>query len=146
MKYYQELTLIAQAEVSLYVIWSKLYTQLHLAFVEQKDSQEKIVYGVSFPRYRLNQDKSVGFLGDKLRIFAHSTQQLEQLNLNQWLARLSDYVHITAPRETPHNVSYAVYSRAVPKDSVEKLGLKFGYSHGFAESVCTKVAHACLIG
>ncbi|HNN29956.1 MAG TPA: type I-F CRISPR-associated endoribonuclease Cas6/Csy4, partial [Agitococcus sp.] len=37
MKYYQELTLIAQAEVSLYVIWSKLYTQLHLAFVEQKD-------------------------------------------------------------------------------------------------------------
>ncbi|HMU89027.1 MAG TPA: type I-F CRISPR-associated endoribonuclease Cas6/Csy4, partial [Agitococcus sp.] len=120
MKYYIELTLMDNPDFNLYTLWSKLYTQLHLAFVEQKDSQEKIAYGVSFPRYRLSQDKGVGFLGDKLRIFAHSTQELEQLNLNQWLARLSDYVHITAPRETPHNVSHAIYSRVVPKDSVEK--------------------------
>lgn len=120
MKYYIELTLMDNPDFNLYTLWSKVYTQLHLAFVEQKDSQEKIAYGVSFPRYRLSQDKGVGFLGDKLRIFAHSAQELEQLNLNQWLARLSDYVHITAPRETPHNVSYGIYSRAVPKDSVEK--------------------------
>lgn len=120
MKYYIELTLMDNPDFNLYTLWSKLYTQLHLAFVEQKDSQEKTPYGISFPRYRLNQDKGVGFLGDKLRIFAHSAQELEQLNLNQWLARLNDYVHITAPRETPHNVSYGIYSRAVPKDSVEK--------------------------
>ncbi len=120
MQYYLELSLLPNDDTSVYFLWSKLYTQLHLAFVEQKDSQEKIAYGVSFPRYRLSQDKGIGFLGDKLRIFAHSTQELEQLNLNQWLARLNDYVHITAPRETPHNVSYGIYSRAVPKDSVEK--------------------------
>lgn len=108
------------SDFNLYTLWSKLYTQLHLAFVEQKDSQEKIAYGISFPRYLLSTDKGIGFLGDKLRIFAHSAQELEQLNFNQWLARLNDYVHITAPRETPHNVSYAIYSRAVPKDSVEK--------------------------
>jgi len=120
MKYYIELTLMDNPDFNLYTLWSKLYTQLHLAFVEQKDSQEKIVYGVSFPRYRLSSDKGIGFLGDKLRIFAHSTQELEQLNLNKWLERLNDYVHITAPRETPNNVSYAIYSRAVPKDSVEK--------------------------
>ncbi|MCB1657498.1 MAG: type I-F CRISPR-associated endoribonuclease Cas6/Csy4, partial [Pseudomonadales bacterium] len=47
MKYYQELTLIAQAEVSVYVIWTTLYTQLHLAFVEQKDTHNKTPYGVS---------------------------------------------------------------------------------------------------
>ena len=120
MKYYIELTLMDNPDFNLYTLWSKVYTQLHLAFVEQKDSQEKIAYGVSFPRYRLSTDKGIGFLGDKLRIFAHSAQELEQLNLNQWLARLNDYVHITAPRETPHNVSYGIYSRAVPKDSVEK--------------------------
>lgn len=120
MKYYIELTLMDNPDFNLYTLWSKVYTQLHLAFVEQKDSQEKIAYGVSFPRYRLSSDKGIGFLGDKLRIFAHSAQELEQLNLNQWLARLNDYVHITAPRETPHNVSYGIYSRAVPKDSVEK--------------------------
>lgn len=120
MQYYLELSLLPNDDTSVYFLWSKLYTQLHLAFVEQKDSQEKIVYGVSFPRYRLNQDKGVGFLGDKLRIFAHATQELEQLNLNKWLELLTDYVHITAPRETPPNVSYAIYSRAVPKDTVEK--------------------------
>lgn len=120
MQHYIELTLMDNPDFNLYTLWSKLYTQLHLAFVEQKDSQEKIAYGVSFPRYRLGSDKGVGFLGDKLRIFAHSAQELEQLNLNQWLARLNDYVHITAPRETPNNISYAIYSRAVPKDSVEK--------------------------
>ena len=120
MQYYLELSLLPNDDTSVYFLWSKLYTQLHLAFVEQKDSQEKIAYGVSFPRYRLSSDKGIGFLGDKLRIFAHSAQELEQLNLNQWLARLNDYVHITAPRETPHNVSYGIYSRAVPKDSVEK--------------------------
>ena len=120
MRCYIELTIIPNEDIPTYAMWSTLYTQLHLAFVEQKDSLEKIVYGVSFPRYRLSSDKGIGFLGDKLRIFAHSTQELEQLNLNQWLARLNDYVHITAPRETPHNVSYGIYSRAVPKDSVEK--------------------------
>ena len=120
MKYYIELTLMDNPDFNLYTLWSKVYTQLHLAFVEQKDSLEKIAYGVSFPRYRLSTDKGIGFLGDKLRIFAHSAQELEQLNLNQWLARLNDYVHITAPRDTPHNVSYGIYSRAVPKDSVEK--------------------------
>lgn len=120
MQYYLELSLLPNEDTSVYFLWSKLYTQLHLAFVEQKDSQEKIAYGVSFPRYRLSTDKGIGFLGDKLRIFANSTQELEQLNLNKWLERLNDYVHITAPRETPNNVSYAIYSRAVPKDSVEK--------------------------
>lgn len=121
MKYYQELTLIAQPEVSVYFIWSKVYTQLHLAFVEQKDSQEKIPYGVSFPQYRLDAHKNIGFLGEKLRIFGQSPQQLEQLNLSKWLQRLSDYVHITTPRQTPQKITgYAIYSRAIPKNSVEK--------------------------
>ena len=121
MKYYQELTLIAQPEVSVYFIWSKVYTQLHLAFVEQKDAQEKIPYGVSFPQYRFDAHKNIGFLGEKLRIFGQSPQQLEQLNLNKWLQRLSDYVHITTPRQTPQKITgYAIYSRTIPKDSVEK--------------------------
>lgn len=122
MKHYIELTLMDNPDFNMYTLWSKLYTQLHLAFVEQKDNQEKIPYGVSFPRYRLNSDKGVGFLGDKLRIFSPSIHALEQLNLNKWLERLTDYVHITNPRETPQSkiTGYAIYSRAVPKKSVEK--------------------------
>ncbi|MCB1658072.1 MAG: type I-F CRISPR-associated endoribonuclease Cas6/Csy4, partial [Pseudomonadales bacterium] len=122
MKYYQELTLIAQAEVSVYVIWSKLYTQLHLAFVEQKDTHNKTPYGVSFPQYRLDANKGFGYLGSKVRIFANTTQELEQLNLGKWLERLTDYVHITSARETPLSkvTGHTIYSRAVPKDSLDK--------------------------
>lgn len=122
MQFYQEITLLEQEEIPIHFLWSKLYTQLHLAFVEQKDEQEKIPFGVSFPQYRLKADKKIGFLGEKIRIFAHSTAELEQLNLNKWLERLTDYVHITSSREIPLGkvTGFAIYSRAVPKDSVEK--------------------------
>nr|WP_264755539.1 type I-F CRISPR-associated endoribonuclease Cas6/Csy4 [Moraxella canis] len=48
MNYYLELTIMDNPELTPYQIWSKLYTQLHLAFVEQKDEQDKVGYGVHF--------------------------------------------------------------------------------------------------
>jgi len=51
MDYYQEITLIDQAEISPYVIWSKLYQQLHIALAEIKDGNNKVNIGVSFPQY-----------------------------------------------------------------------------------------------
>ena len=120
MKYYQELTLIAQAEVSLYFIWSKVYTQLHLALVAMP-TQGNV--GVSFPEYVYKEDdgKAFGFLGSKLRIFAHDEATLQQLNITQALSRLSDYVHITGIRSVPKNVTYAIYKRHQPKTNAERL-------------------------
>lgn len=116
MNFYQEITIIEQAEIPLYFIWSKLYTQLHLAFVEQKDDTEQITYGVSFPQYRLHEKKELGHLGSKIRIFANSLAELEQLDLQKWLDRLEDYVHVTRPREVPQDkiTGYAVNSRIRP--------------------------------
>lgn len=116
MNFYQEITIIEQAEIPLYFIWSKLYTQLHLAFVEQKDDTEQITYGVSFPQYRLHEQKQLGHLGSKIRIFADSLAELEQLNLQKWLDRLEDYVHVTRPREVPQDkiTGYANYNRTRP--------------------------------
>ena len=73
MKFYQEITLIPQADISPHAVWSKLYTQLHLAFVEQKDEQDKTIYGVSFPQYRTIADK-------KLPIWAVSCEYLHRLS------------------------------------------------------------------
>lgn len=101
MKHYIEITLIQNAEIPLYFIWSKLYTQLHLALVEIKDSQERVPVGVSFPNYRYEADKQTGFLGDKLRIFANDQATLERLDLDRWFARLRDYIHQSSIRETP---------------------------------------------
>lgn len=122
MLYYLEITLLEQEEIPLYLIWSKVYTQLHLAFVEQKDAEEKIIYGVSFPKYRLIQQKKLGYLGDKMRIFADSVEALEQLNLNHWLERLQDYVHVLSARKVPEDKinGYATYFKVNPKLTIEQ--------------------------
>ncbi len=61
MNWYQEITLIDQDEISLYFIWSKVYTQLHIAFAEHSNEQGRISFGVSFPQYRINEQKKIGF-------------------------------------------------------------------------------------
>lgn len=127
MKYYQEITLIDQAEISPYFIWSKLYTQLHLAFVERKDANDKVNIGVSFPKYIFEQkteDRKARInLGDKLRLFAESESDLEKLNLKKWLDRLTDYLHVTSIREVPEAkiTGYATYSRKQVKSNAERL-------------------------
>ena len=61
MDWYQEITLIDQDEISPYFIWSKVYTQLHIAFAEHSNEQGRISFGVSFPQYRMNEQKKIGF-------------------------------------------------------------------------------------
>lgn len=122
MQYYQEITLLEQEEIPLHVIWTKVYTQLHLAFVEQTDTDKRIAYGVSFPKYRLIKQKKIGHLGDKIRIFADSIEELEKLNLSHWLKRLLDYVHVLQAREVPADrvKGYATYFKVNPKLTVEQ--------------------------
>ncbi|WP_294032801.1 type I-F CRISPR-associated endoribonuclease Cas6/Csy4 [uncultured Moraxella sp.] len=122
MQFYQELTIIPCEEIPTYVVWSKLYTQLHLAFVEQQDDDGKIAYGVAFPQYRLKPEKQIGFLGFKVRIFAQTEQALQVLNLAKWLERLTDYVHITSIRPVPVDkvTGFSQYYRVIPKMSLDE--------------------------
>lgn len=121
MNYYLELTIIGNPELTPYQIWSKLYTQLHLAFVEQKDEQDKVGYGVSFPQYRTLADKKIAYLGYKLRVFAPTEQALSALNLDKWLERLVDYIHISSIRSVPNDIKgYVNYYRATPKMTLDE--------------------------
>lgn len=124
MKHYQEITLIDQAEISSYFIWSKLYTQLHIALAEIKDTNNKVNIGVSFPQYLFekNDKNSKVNLGKKLRLFAQNEADLKKLDLKKWLDRLTDYVHITSIREVPENInSYAIYKRKQVKTNATRL-------------------------
>ncbi|MDM1248561.1 type I-F CRISPR-associated endoribonuclease Cas6/Csy4 [Acinetobacter sp. R933-2] len=126
MKFYQEITLIDQAEISPYFIWSKLFTQLHIALAEIKDVNEKVNIGVSFPQYifeeKTESQKAKVNLGKKLRLFAESENDLKQLDFQKWLDRLTDYVHITSIREVPKTVSgYAIYKRKQVKTNAQRL-------------------------
>ena len=127
MNYYIELTLIKDSEISPYFIWSKLYTQLHLAFVEQKDANEQIPYGVSFPEYKTveNKGKRLMLLGSKLRVFAHSMDDLQKLDLNKWLERLTDYVHVKSSKQVEGVTQYLTVNRYRPKASAENLARRY---------------------
>lgn len=128
VKYYQEVTLLPGFEIPLYFIWSNVYRQLHLAFVEMKDEKGSVPYGVSFPQYQ--QEKKQNSLGEKVRIFAVSEDALEQLDIKRWLQRLSDYVHVTGIREVPdEKVGYAVYRRVHQNNSAEKKARRFLKRH-----------------
>ncbi|QER40122.1 type I-F CRISPR-associated endoribonuclease Cas6/Csy4 [Acinetobacter suaedae] len=122
MNYYIEVTIMDSPDFSLFELWSKVYTQLHIAFAEHSNEQGRISFGVSFPQYRMNEQKKIGFLGTKIRVFASSENQLQQLNLGKWLERLIDYVHIIQPREVPQAkvTGHAHYYRVNPKMSVEE--------------------------
>lgn len=123
MKYYLEITLIGGGDEPLYFIWSKLYTQLHLALVDAKNHNDKPNIGISFPEYCFNTEKSIGFLGTKLRLFANNENELHNLGIKKWLERLSDYIHITSIREVPtHKITgNAIFSRKQFKTNAERL-------------------------
>jgi CRISPR-associated endonuclease Csy4 len=131
MKFYIELTIVSSTEISFSVAWSKLFTQLHLSFVEQKDANEQIPYGVSFPEYKLfdNKGKQVMLLGSKLRVFANSLDELQKLNLDKWLERLTDYVHVKSPKQIENVTQYLTVSRYRPQASAENLARRYAKRH-----------------
>ncbi len=130
MKFFQEISLIEQIEISSYFIWAKLYAQLHLAFVKQKDADDSIAYGVSFPDYLSYKDKGQGGLGQRLRIFANTKEELEALKLSQSLERLVDYVRINPIESVPEHVAgYAMYQRSQVKSNPERLARRYAKRH-----------------
>ena len=118
MNFYQEITLLPQAEISPYFIWQKLYQQIHLALVENKITDKTSAVGVAFPEY--NADKYS--LGTKLRMFAEDAKSLEQMHFEKWFNRLSDYVHLSHIKPVPEKLAgYACFKHIKLKGNKEKL-------------------------
>jgi len=113
MKYYQDITLLPDAEANLGFLWQKVYQQLHLALVEMKTDNNKSKIAVSFPKYfdkKSSNKKIENFpLGNKLRLFAETQEQLKQLDMPKWLNRLTDYSHCTSIKDVPPSVSQFAY-------------------------------------
>lgn len=108
MNYYQDITLLPDAEISLGFIWQKVFQQVHIALVEHKIAENQSAIAVGFPQY----GKAKFPLGFKLRLFANEQMQLEQLNIAQWLNRLEDYAHVKSIKPVPETVGgYVNFSR-----------------------------------
>ncbi len=137
MKHYIELTLLPNSEIPIYFIWEKLYQQLHLALVEVQDDNGQVAIGVSFPGY----DGKGYQLGCKLRLFAKTKQELKQLNLGKWLARLTDYVHITSIKDVPDGCGFGLFKRVQPKSSTARLARRKAKREGISvEQAMAKLA------
>jgi CRISPR-associated endonuclease Csy4 len=118
MKHYIELSLLHSVEIPLYFLWEKVYQQVHLAFVEAQDNNEKVDIGAAFPDY----DAKRFYLGNRLRLFAQDESKLKKLDINKWLSRFLDYVHISGVRGVPDDVlGHACFKRLQTKSSNERL-------------------------
>ncbi len=116
MKYYIEVTLIPDSENTIYFLWKKIYPQLHLQLVKNKNNAGNSEIGVSFPDYKSR------FLGKKIRLFAQEESQLETFSLNECLAKFKDYVHIKSIQTVPNEIThYANFYRVQVKSNVERL-------------------------
>ncbi len=118
MEYYIDIKLFADSEVNIGFIWEKMYLQVHLALVEMKDKDNLVSMGLSFPHYCEENFP----LGNVLRVFAHSKEELEKLNLNYWLERLSDYVSMENIEKVPSEVNeFVSFGRKQFKTNAERL-------------------------
>ncbi len=118
MKCYIDITLLPSADITLYFLWEKLYQQLHLALVETQNTSGKVSVGIAFQEY----DETQNQLGNQLRLFSPNRETLEGLQLQKWLSRLTDYLHITDMRDVPEKVErYACFQRIQPKSSNARL-------------------------
>lgn len=128
MKFYHEITVIPNHEIGEYFIWSKLFTQIHLALVSTQDEQKKSPIGISFPEYFMGE--KFGVIGSKLRLFAQNESELQKLDIQKHLSRLTDYIHISAIREVPVKINgYASYNRHQPKVNKERLARRRSIRH-----------------
>jgi len=117
MNYYVDIKLLTDAEITLGFVWKKLYAQIHLALVEVRDESNLVSIGLGFPKYRKDR-----FLGDTLRIFSPSKEELEKLDLNRWVGRLLDYLIVSDVKEVPINVTeFVSFRRKQFKMNIERL-------------------------
>lgn len=105
MKHYIDITLLPSDDIGIHFLWSKVMMQVHLALVEIQGKDKKVAIAASFPQYRRKLASNNAFIGNKLRLFAQDETEFSRLNINKWLNRLEDYVHIKAIAPVPDNVT-----------------------------------------
>jgi CRISPR-associated endonuclease Csy4 len=136
MNYYQEISLLPNADIAVYFLWQKLYQQIHLALVGNKSADNASAIGVVFPEY----DSGKFSLGTKLRLIAADEKLLEQTHCEKWLTRLSDYVHVSRIKPVPEKLAgYACFKHIKLKGNKEKLARRRANRKG--ETLQQALAH-----
>ncbi len=135
MKYYIDIRLLGDTEITLGFIWQKVYAQIHLALVKVQDAQNMVSVGVAFPHYGGSFP-----LGDTLRLFTPAKEELELLNMEKQLKNLLDYVSIGEIKEVPIEITnYATFSRKQFKTNPARLARRYAKRHNVSLEEALKV-------
>lgn len=116
MKFYQDITLIPDADVNLGFIWHKVFLQIHIGLADNKLPNGTSAIAVAFPEYQ----KTPYPMGSRLRLLAKTEQQLQKFDAEKWLVKLRDYTHVKPIRPVPINVKQFVCFKRKPVKSAEK--------------------------
>lgn len=125
MQYYQEITLLPDAETSRSFLWAKVFGQLHIAFADWKNRNGSMDFAVSFPEYG---EKT---LGSKIRLMAETEEALTAFDAGRVLERFSDYVHINRvhPILARRVHGWAVYRRWQDEGALPSRARRFARRH-----------------
>lgn len=140
MNYYQEITILPDADIPLSFLWQNVFQQVHIALVEHKVGLNQSAVAVSFPEYRQAQFP----LGNKLRLFTKEQVLLENLAIHKWLVRLEDYIHIKGIKPVPSEVSYVSFVRKQVK-SPERIERDMQKKAALWAAKSSKPLEECLI-
>ena len=156
--HYCELTCLRDAEISTGFLMGRLMHALHLTMVGATRDGQACPFGVTFPDYRpfasrdqakrFRQDDSAASgepndldgertppIGNRVRLFARSEQELDAIEWSRSLIGLDDYVHRTRPRSTPSTIEhFAAFARHQPNASPERLIRRAMKRHGIDEA------------
>jgi len=128
MKYYLDITLLPDTEITLGFIWFKVYQQVHIALAENKRSDNKSDVALSFPQY-FEKDKTFP-LGNKLRLFSPTQALLDTLAITTWLKRFVDHTHVTSIKAVPEVLSeYACFNRQQFSTNIARLARRRAKRH-----------------
>jgi len=126
MKYYLDITLLPDAEITLGFIWQKVYQKIHLALAENKVADNESSIALSLPNYGDHKFP----LGNKLRLLAETEQVLDTLAINTWLKYFTDHTHITSIKSVPESVNeYVCFSRKQFKTNLSRLARRRAKRH-----------------
>jgi CRISPR-associated endonuclease Csy4 len=129
MKVYIDITLLPSDDIGHNFLWEKVYQQLHIALVDFKKSNSQSAIGFGFPEFNGKNHR----LGRKVRVFAQTDSALEQLNLQRWLSRFEDYIHITSTRYVPEDIlGYERFCRLQLKGNPERYARRAAKRQGIS--------------
>ncbi len=122
MKYYQDITLLPDADVNLGFLWHKVFLQIHIGLADNKQTDGTSAIAVSFPDYEYKEGTYIRFpLGKKLRLLANTEEQIHHFDAGKRLSRLIDYCHIKSIKSVPNVSKYSCFSRKQVKSAAKKV-------------------------